>query len=300
VMIVGFVIVGIGLGATDVIINVEGSAIEQATGRTLMPLMHGGWSVGAIVGSAIGAAASALNIAFQWQFIGEAVAIVVVAFIAVGYLREPELPDARAARVPVSTRILEWMRGWADWRLLLIGVVMLGVEVGEGGANSWLTLAVKDDHHQTDAIAALFFTAFAVGESAARIFGSPVVDRLGRVAAVRITTAIGVVGLMLFIFGGPAWVVLIGTLFWAVGVSMGFPLGMSAAADSGPNPAARVSVVASIGYLAGLGGPPVIGALAQGAGLLGALWLVVALLAVGFVLAGVLRGRGGGFDTRAP
>jgi cyanate permease len=68
---------------------------------------------------------------------------------------------------------------------------------------------------------------------------------------------------------------------------------MSAAAESGPNPAARLSVVASIGYLANLGGPPVIGLLSQSFGLLNALWLVVALLAVGFLAAGVLRTRQG-------
>nr|WP_241732493.1 MFS transporter [Galbitalea soli] len=171
---------------------------------------------------------------------------------------------------------------------------MLGVELGEGGANSWLTLAVRDDHHQTDTIAALFFTAFAVGESTARILGGPLVDRVGRVRAVRGTTALGVVGLVLFILGGPAWVALVGVVLWSVGVSMGFPLGMSAAADSGPNPAARVSVVASIGYLANLGGPPVIGFLAESVGLLNALWLVAALLAVGFALAGALAHRSSG------
>jgi cyanate permease len=108
---------------------------------------------------------------------------------------------------------------------------------------------------------------------------------------VRFTTAVGIVGLVLFIFGGPAWVVLVGTVLWAVGVSMGFPLGMSAAAERGPNPAAQVSVVASIGYVANLGGPPVIGALSEHFGLLGALWLVVALLAVGFAVAGALTAR---------
>ena len=114
------------------------------------------------------------------------------------------------------------------------------------------------------------------------------VDRLGRVWTVRLTAALGVVGLVLFIFGGPAWIVLVGTVLWSIGVSMGFPLGMSAAADSGPNPAAQVSVVASIGYLANLGGPPVIGALSEQFGILGALWLVVALLGVGIAAAGAL------------
>lgn len=89
--------------------------------------------------------------------------------------------------------------------------------------------------------------------------------------------------------------VLVGTLLWAVGVSIGFPLGMSAAAESGPDPAARVSVVASIGYVANLAAPPVVGLLSQPFGLLAALWLVVAFLAVSFVVSGVL---GSGATTR--
>ncbi len=165
---------------------------------------------------------------------------------------------------------------------------MLGVELGEGSANNWLTLAVHNDHGQTAAIAALFFTAFATGEALARIFGGPVVDWLGRVHTIRYTTALGVLGVVLFILGGNLWTVLVGVLFWAVGVSMGFPLGMSAAAESGSDPAARVSVVASIGYFANLAGPPAIGLLAQAAGLLNALWLVVAFFLAAFAVAGVL------------
>jgi len=170
-------------------------------------------------------------------------------------------------------------------------MVMLGVELGEGTANNWLTLAVRDGHQQPDSVAPLFFVAFAISETIARIAGGPLVDRVGRVAAVRITTAVGVVGMVIFILGGPAWAILLGTLLWAVGVSMGFPLGMSAAADSGPNPAARVSVVASIGYLANLAGPPVIGFMSQAIGLLHALWLVVALLVLGFAASGALKVR---------
>jgi MFS family permease len=172
--------------------------------------------------------------------------------------------------------------------LLLIGVVMLGVELGEGSANSWLTLAVRDDHGQTAAVAALFFTAFAVGEASTRIFGGPVVDRLGRVATIRVTTALGVLGMVLFILAGDRWIVLAGVLLWSVGVSMGFPLGMSAAAESGPDSAARVSVVASIGYFANIAGPPAIGALAESVGILHSLWLIVALFVTAFAVAGSL------------
>jgi len=107
------------------------------------------------------------------------------------------------------------------------------------------------------------------------------------VTTIRITTALGVIGLVLFILGGAPWLVLLGVLMWAIGVSMGFPLGMSAAAE-GANPAARVSVVASIGYFSSLAGPPIIGFLANSAGLLNSFWLLAALMLAAFLCAGAL------------
>ncbi len=95
--------------------------------------------------------------------------------------------------------------------------------------------------------------------------------------------------MILFITAGDRWIVLVGVLAWAVGVSMGFPLGMSAAAESGVDSAARVSVVASIGYFANLAGPPVIGAVAERFGLLDAFWILVALFVAAFAAAGALR-----------
>lgn len=293
----GFVLVGFAIGALDVMINVAGSAVERRAGRTLMPLMHAAWSAGAIVGAGIGAGCAALDIPFQWQFLGEAVLILGAAAVSSRYIPEAEPADPAATRAPTSRRVSAWLRGWLDWRLLLIGAVMLGVELGEGTANNWLTLAVRDGHQQTDAVAALFFVAFAASETLARVVGGPLVDRVGRVGAVRWTTALGVLGMLLFILAGPTWLVLVGTFLWAVGVSMGFPLGMSAAADSGPNPAARVSVVASIGYVANLAGPPAIGFLSEATGLLNALWLVIALLVLGFAAAGALAARTVGAAT---
>ncbi|WP_025158167.1 MFS transporter [Leifsonia aquatica] len=289
---IGFVTVGLGIGTLDVLINVEGAAIEQAAAKTLMPLMHAAWSVGAAIGSGIGAACAALGIAPSAQFMALGVVVVVVTLAMARAIPAAAPVTAETpARPPVAVRVKQWLRGWMDVRLLVIGVVMLGVELGEGSANTWLTLSVKDDHGQTAAIAALFFTIFAASEAATRIFGGPVVDRLGRVATIRWTTALGIVGLLLFILGGELWMVLVGVMLWAVGVSMGFPLGMSAAAEGGGNAAARVSVVASIGYLANLAGPPVLGLVAHSTGLLGALWLVVALMAAAFISAPALRPR---------
>jgi MFS family permease len=285
---VALVITGSGIGTLDVLINVQGSAVERTAGRTLMPGMHAAWSIGAAVGSGIGAACAALGVTPATQLIGEAVLIAAAAFAVAAGIPPGQHEPAEQPQQDRAAKLRQWLRGWLDWRLLLIGLVMLGCELGEGSANSWLTLAARNNHGQNAAVAALFFTVFASCEGLTRIFAGPVVDRLGRVRTVRVTTALGVIGIALFIVVGNPWIVLLGVALWAVGVSMGFPLGMSAAAESGPDPAARISVVASIGYFASLAGPPVIGALAQSVGLLTALWLIAALFVAAFAVAGSL------------
>ena len=218
------------------LINVEGSAVERTAGRTLLPSMHAAWSIGAAVGSGIGAACAALSITPATQLLGEAVLIVAAAFWVAAGIPPGQHGPAEGPPQDRAARLRQWLRGWLDWRLLLIGVVMLGCELGEGSANSWLTLAAHSDHGQSAAVAALFFTVFAASEGLTRLFAGPVVDRLGRVRTVRLTTALGVVGIALFIVAGNPWIILIGVALWAIGVSMGFPLGMSAAAESGPEP----------------------------------------------------------------
>jgi MFS family permease len=166
---------------------------------------------------------------------------------------------------------------------------MFGVEFGEGSANNWLTLAAKHNHGESAAVAALFFTTFAVSEALTRVFAGPVVDRFGRVWAIRGTIGLGVVGVTAFVLADNIWLLLPSVALWAVGVSMGFPLGMSAAAEGGGDAAGRVSAAASVGYFSSLVGPPVIGFLAQSAGLLSALWLVAILFGAAGAASGSLR-----------
>ncbi|MBW8871201.1 MAG: MFS transporter, partial [Leifsonia sp.] len=289
---IGLILLGFGNGMVDVMMNVEATAVEREVGRTLLPLMHACFSLGTVLGAGIGAAAAALGIAVVWHLLGIAVIVVVIAVVAVRYIpREADLGDEAAAkpRIPFRERMRESLRVWADWRLILIGVVMLGMAFGEGSANDWISLAVVDGHGQANSVGALVFGFFVVAMTVGRVVGGPVVDRIGRVNAIRITAGMGAVGLVLFIVGGPMWLVVVGTVLWGFGVSLGFPLGMSAAADGAANPAARVSAVAIIGYCAFLAGPPLIGFLGQHFGLLNALFLVLALLVAAFLAAPAVR-----------
>ena len=82
---------------------------------------------------------------------------------------------------------------------------------------------------------------------------------------------------------------MIGVAAWGLGASLGFPVGMSAAADDESRAAARVSVVALIGYTAFLAGPPVVGLLGDHVGILRALLVVPILLIPALALVPVSR-----------
>ncbi len=94
------------------------------------------------------------------------------------------------------------------------------------------------------------------------------------------------------IFVPVLWISLIGVVLWGLGASLGFPVGMSAAADDPRTAAARVSAVATIGYFAFLVGPPVIGFLGDHVGLLHALTVVLVLVAVAGFASGAAREKG--------
>jgi cyanate permease len=83
--------------------------------------------------------------------------------------------------------------------------------------------------------------------------------------------------------------VLLGALLWGAGASLGFPIGMSSAADDPMRAAIRVSVAGSIGYGAFLAGPPLIGLLAEQFGVLRALLVVFGAVAIGLAASGAAR-----------
>jgi MFS family permease len=123
----------------------------------------------------------------------------------------------------------------------------------------------------------------------ARLFGGYAIERWGRVAVLRATAATAALGLLLVVaqIGVPA--VLIGALLWGAGASLGFPVGMSAAADDPVRAAIRMSVAGSIGYGAFLAGPPLIGLLAQRFGVLNAMLSVFGALVIGLIGAGATK-----------
>jgi fucose permease len=187
---------------------------------------------------------------------------------------------------------------WKEPRTLLIGLIVLGLAFAEGSANDWLPLAFVDGHGVDRATGALVFGIFVTAMTVGRVAGSTLLDAYGRVRVLRVSAAAAAIGLIIVIFGPGAVVAAVGVVFWGLGTSLGFPVGLSAAGDDPRRAAARVSAVATLGYLAFLAGPPILGLLGQQTGLLHALLVVLVLVAISGIVSPAARAISGAGTPR--
>ncbi|SDU41567.1 MFS transporter [Jiangella alkaliphila] len=272
----GLVLIGYGSGSWDVAMNVEGAAVERLLGRTVMPRFHAAFSLGTVAGAGLGAGASAVGVPVVVHLTVVSVAAMVVALVATrSFLpRTAEVEDDGTPVERVSVLV-----AWREPRTLVIGLMVMCAALIEGIANDWLALGLVDGYEVSNAVGAVGFAVFLAAMTVGRTAGTQLVDRFGRLPVLRTSAVLATAGVLLVVFGGSLPVALIGTVVWGFGAALGFPLGMSAASDDPRRAAARVSVVASVGYTAFLAGPPILGWLGDHEGVLNAL-LVVAVAAV--------------------
>jgi fucose permease len=293
-VVVGLFLVGVGLGTWDVAMNVEGSAVEQRLGRAIMPRFHAGFSVGTVAGAGIGSLLVALGISVRTHLVVVAGLVAVVGPLAVRWFlaAEPAHEEHDRRHAP--------LQAWTEPRTLLIGVFVFAAAFTEGTGNDWLGVAVIDGYGAPAALGSLTFAIFLAAMTVGRWFGPALIDRRGRTTTVRMLGVVSLAGLALVVFGGSLAVAMVGAALWGLGTSLGFPVGMSAAGDDPRRAAGRVSVVATIGYVAFLAGPPLIGFLGQEAGTLRALTVTGGLVALGLLVSGAVRPLPGAAEADIP
>ena len=324
----GLVLLGLGTGCWNTSSNIEGAAVERALGRHIMPRLHGSFSIGTVVGAGLGAVAASLHVpvavhlavitlvvwaavmigtghyqADQATSSGGAVdlrdsgavpgtgpiPIITTAMAAAAKDKDGKAPSADKAAADKRAGKAKIAAAWRDPRTLMLGALVLGLGLAEGAAGDWVALAMVDGYQSTPAVGAIGYGIFVSAMTIGRFAGTVVLDKFGRVIVLRVGAAFAVIGLALFVFAPTAEIALAALVFWGLGSALGFPVAMSAASDDPEHAAARVSVVSTVGYGAFLGGPPLLGLLAEHVGVLHSLLAVLVMLVIAFFLTPVVR-----------
>jgi hypothetical protein len=276
-VVLGLFLMGLGNGNWDVAMNVDGAEVERLLGRSVMPRFHASFSLGTVAGAAVGSVAAYLGVGVLPHLAVVAVLIAVLGALSVrGFL-----PVSPAEEHEPAVRALS---AWTEPRIIAIGLMVLAMALTEGVANDWLGVAMVDGYDAPAWLGAAAFALFVASMTLGRVTGTVLLDTFGRLRVLWGSQAVAGVGVLLVVLGQVPVLVTVGILLWGLGASLGFPVGMSAAADDPTRAAARVSVVATIGYTAFLGGPPLLGFLGSHFGVLHAL-LVVSVVLVPAVFA---------------
>jgi MFS family permease len=161
--------------------------------------------------------------------------------------------------------------------------------VMEGAGIDWSAIYMRDVF-----AAAPFWAGFAVALGAgaqafARFFADRFVERFDPVTVARTLLSILGLGALLVFFASMPWMAYVGFALMGVGTSAIFPLAMSAAAQRTDRPAAvNVAALAQISFVAFLLGPPLLGFVAEHAGIRWAFGIGLPLVALSLAVAGAL------------
>ncbi|WP_230352004.1 MFS transporter [Lelliottia sp. WAP21] len=277
----GLTVFGGSFGAAEVAINVEGAAVEKEMNKTVLPMMHGFYSLGTLAGAGVGMALTALGLAANLHILLAALVCIIPVLTGIR-----AIPDGTGKNTTEEhTTAEKGLPFYRDMQLMLIGVVVLAMAFAEGSANDWLPLLMVDGHGFSPTSGSLIYAGFTLGMTVGRFTGGWFIDRYSRVAVVRASALLGGLGIAMIIFIDVDWIAGVSVILWGLGASLGFPLTISAAGDTGPDAPTRVSVVATTGYLAFLVGPPLLGFLGEHYGLRSAMLVVLGLIIIAALVA---------------
>lgn len=280
----GGLIAGLGYGIGDVGINVEGAELEKLRGKSLLPQLHGAYSLGALAGAGIGTLAIITNFSLVIQMI--VIAGITTALAWVTYRKLP-LSTGRTHVVAAEKQVKREPVALSK-RIVFLGLGIMGLSLAEGGSNDWLALSVVDDYQLDTTTAGITFAIMTLAMVITRFSGGKLVDRFGRVLTLRSLGIAGVIGILLVILSPTIYLAWVGAALWGAGVALGFPLFISAAAD-GENSSQRVATVTAFGYAAFLVGPPLLGFIGQAWGLLNMFYLLAFFVACAVYFAGAAK-----------
>ncbi|WP_238147553.1 MULTISPECIES: MFS transporter [Micrococcaceae] len=291
---IGLALFGLGQATFSVAANVQGAAVERALKKQRMPLMHGCFSVGTVIGSVVGTAMTAMDVSVFWHMLSVYVVVIVLVAVAMRYTRhegEDIQPGTTGLMAIVDSGhgTFSVRHAWSEKRTVLLGIFVLGMALAEGSANDWVALALTNGYGASASVGAIGYGLFVTAMTTGRLLGTGLLNVYGRIMVMRIACVLAVIGLGTFVVSPWIGLGMVAIFVWGIGAALGFPVGMSAAADDPVRASARVSVVSTIGYGAFLGGPPLLGVLGEALGVRNGLAVVLLLVIVSLCLVPQLR-----------
>lgn len=296
--VTGLLVGGAMDAITDVAQNDHGLQVQRRYGRTIINSFHAVWSLGAVLGGAMAAAAIAVDLPRQIHLGLSAVVFSLVAVVALRFCLpatesgpDTAPPDTTHEPTGQDAARREPLNGHLVVMLGALVIIAIAGSLVEDAGTSWASLYITS-LGAPGSVAAAGFVALVGAQFVGRILGDGMVDRLGHRTVARLGGAVAAVGMGLALAFPTVPGTILGFAAAGFGVATLIPAAMQTADElPGLRPGTGLTVVSWLMRLGFVASPPLVGVVADAAGLRVGL-LVIPLAGVTVIaLSGVLRRR---------
>ncbi|MFJ2543787.1 MFS transporter [Microbacterium sp. NPDC087589] len=281
---------------TDVAQNAHGLRVQRRYGRSIINSFHVIWSIGAVLGGGMAAAAIALQLPIGVHLGISTAVFAAVAFTALWFCLpgRDEEADAEATAEPVElqTAVRRGLSPRTVMILIALTLIAMAGAIAEDAGNSWATLYLSESLGAAAAIAPLGFIALVGAQFIGRMLGDGMTDRFGQGAVARVGGLIAAGGMALALLFPSVPGTIAGFAAVGFGIATLIPAAMHAADElPGLRPGAGLTIVSWLLRLGFLLSPPFVGFIADTESLRAGLIVAPAAAVVAVLLAGVLEKR---------
>ena len=256
-------LLGATSGAMDVAINATGSHAEAVSGRPVMNLAHGMFSVAVVVASLSTAGLRTAGVG-ALPVLGGAGALIVITALVVLVPRDsaPAGASGGALDVPAAA---ETPRSGLEPALLMFGVLCAIAYLVENAWQSWSAVHLDTSLNAPAGLASIAPAVFAAAAATGRFAGNAVLKRFRPVQLLVVGGLVAAIGSLAAATANHPWTALAGIGVAGLGTSVCAPtiIGMAGAWAGPERRAGAISVVTTIAYLGFLIGPAAVGAVSS-------------------------------------
>ncbi len=256
----------------NISVNTQAVNAEALFGRTIMSTFHGVWSTAGFTGAVIGALMMRFTIFPFAHFVTVAIFAISMMLLFNRFLMHT--PKSRSA---ASFRQMRRPHGL----MLQLGIIAFCCLSCEGCMFDWSGIYFKQVVKAEGSMVSLGYASFMIMMATGRFMGDQLAQRFGRKKMVQLSGVLIFFGMMLAVVLPNIVAATIGFLIVGFGVSSIVPL-LYSTAGKATNVASGIAIatVSGIGFLGFLMGPPLIGYIAELAGLQYS-FMVIAFLGLG-------------------
>jgi MFS family permease len=281
-VLVAFLLIGVGNGLIDVYVNVAAQRVESATRRPVLQWLHASYALGGLTGAGMAGLLRTIDVEYEVGLLYAGAALLVVAIVNVRHGSD----ERGSMGTGLTLSVAAFRRHPALW---VPASAVLFAFLVEGSMDTWSGLYLREQLGASAAVAAGAFMAFSAALFFGRLFASRILFGLGPRLTILIAGVGSAIGGTIAALSNEPAVVAMAFLLMGFTISAAAPAGFSLVGDTGVDPSAGIAAISTVGYTGFVWSPPLLGYVADTISLRAA--MVVIVFATGGIVASGLFAR---------